>query len=105
MCDSERDLIRVITQARIIVKALQLGGDETLTPEQIDAIAHEVGAPLPLPDGMHDVIGYALMEALTDDDASQTFAETVMDSLNGHPFRYTGSDGRTVLFVPIPVER
>ena len=96
---------RACKVARIVAKALELGCDSCLTDEQMDAIAHEIGVNPPGSEETRNAVRAGLMDALTDDDPGQAFAEVAMDALHkGYPYRYT-SGGRTVLLVPIPVER
>ncbi|MEU1078207.1 hypothetical protein ABZ404_37085 [Streptomyces sp. NPDC005878] len=90
--------------ARIVAKALELGYDNTLTDEQIDACADSADVRRPGDDGQtYAAVRKGLLEPLTDDDAAQSFAEAAMDAAAGIPFRYTDHQGRTVLLVPLPV--
>ena len=96
---------RACKVARIVAKALELGCDSGLTDEQMDAIAHEIGVNVPGSEETRRAITGALIEPLTDADPGQSFAEAVMTAGSGIPFRYTDHHGKTVLLVPIPVER
>jgi hypothetical protein len=94
---------RACKVARIAAKALELGCDDELTDEQMDAVAHEIGVNLPGSEETRDAVRCALTEPLTDDDPGQSFAEAVMAAAAGAPFRYTDYRGRTVLVLALPV--
>jgi hypothetical protein len=85
--------------ARDTLLDLFLHGSDGSQPEfeaALDAYRAEIR------DGILTAAGDPL-EPLTDDDASQTFAEAVMATTDGTPFSYTDYQGRTVLLVPIPM--
>ncbi|MDX2658304.1 hypothetical protein PV382_17910 [Streptomyces scabiei] len=101
------DYNRALKVARITAKALELGCDHAISNEQMDAIAHEIDVNLPGSDETRAAVRAALENPLTtlrDNDADFVYA-VVRAANDGHPFRYRDGRGRTVMLVPLPVER
>lgn len=96
---------RACKVARIAAKALELGCDEEITDEQMDAVAHEIGVNLPGSQETRDAVRHALREPLVADDPNKDFWYAVTATGEGLPFRYRDDNGKTVLLVPIPVDR
>jgi hypothetical protein len=95
---------RACKVAVIVIKALEMGYDADLTDDEIDLVADAASVRPAGGEETRDAVRAGLLEALTDDDSSQYFAEAAMRAASsGHPFRYTDHQGRTVLMVPIPV--
>lgn len=100
------DYNRALKVARIAAKALELGCDVTLTDEQMDAIAHEIGVNPPGSADTRTAVRAALEDPLTFQNDDNDFVMAVTGSAhNGHPFRYRDERGRTVMLVPLPVDR
>jgi hypothetical protein len=100
------DYNRALKVARIVAKALELGCDDDLADEQMDAIAHEIGVNPPGSEETRGAVRAGLEEPLTYRNSNGDFADTVTSAAhNGHPFRYRDGRGRTVMLLPIPVDR
>lgn len=95
---------RACKVARITAQAVAMHYDADLTDDEMDLVADAAGVRRPGGEETRQAVRAALMEPLTDDDASQYFAEAAMRAASaGHPYRYTDHRGRTVLLVPIPL--
>ncbi|MDX2800146.1 hypothetical protein [Streptomyces scabiei] len=100
------DYNRALKVARITAKALELGCDHTISNEQMDAIAHEIDVNLPGSDETRHAVRAALEAPLTFRAPDADFVDAVVGAANdGHPFRYRDGRGRTVMLIPVPVER
>lgn len=100
------DYNRALKVARIVAKALELGCDDDLADEQMDAIAHEIGVNPPGSEETRAAVRAGLEEPLTYANTETDFANAVTGAAhNGHPFRYRDGRGRTVMLLPIPVDR
>lgn len=100
------DYNRALKVARIAAKALELGCDDTITDEQMDAVAHEIGVNLPGSEETRGAVRAALEDPLSSTASQTEFTNAVTGAAhNGHPFRYRDGRGRTVMLVPIPVDR
>jgi outer membrane protein assembly factor BamE (lipoprotein component of BamABCDE complex) len=96
---------RACKVARIVATALQLRLDDTHTDAQMDAVADAAGVNPPGSQETRDAVRHALGEPITADDPNKDFWYAVTDTTKGLPFRYRDDSGRTVLLVPIPVDR
>jgi hypothetical protein len=96
---------RACKVARIVATALQQHLDDTLTDEQMDAVAEAAGVNPPGSEETRAAVRHALGDALVPDDANKDFWYAVTAAGRGLPFRYRDDSGRTVLLVPIPVDR
>lgn len=95
---------RTCKVARIVLAALNAGYDSEIIDEEITVVADRAGVRAPGSEETRAAVRAGLIPPLTDADPNQTFTEAVMSAgADGHPFRYTTHDGRTVLLVPIPV--
>ncbi|MBP5918726.1 hypothetical protein F3K34_43870 [Streptomyces sp. LBUM 1486] len=100
------DYNRALKVARITAKALELGCDHTISNEQMDAIAHEIDVNLPGSDETRHAVRAALEDPLTFLAQDADFVDAVVRAANdGHPFRYRDGRGRTVMLIPVPVDR
>jgi hypothetical protein len=90
---------------RIALPAKADGLTDQISDEQIDAIADAQNVRRPGGDETREAVRSALTPPFDPDASNQDIAEAVEDgAARGLPFQYRTGNGRTVLWVPIPVE-
>lgn len=90
--------------ARIVTAALAAGLTDTITDDEMDALADTAGVRRPGSDDTREAVRWALMPPFVEPaNTEEDIAEAVRDAANGgKPFRFRTSDGRTVLLLPFP---
>ncbi|WP_329376167.1 hypothetical protein [Streptomyces sp. NBC_01483] len=100
------DANRAFKVARISMKVLELGYTADLTDGDMNAAADAAGVNRPGSEETRAAVRAALEDPLTYENSETDFTNAVTGAAhNGHPFRYRDGRGRTVMLVPIPVER
>ncbi|GAA2446434.1 hypothetical protein [Streptomyces macrosporus] len=96
-----RDHNRAALATVVAAEARRRGYGPELSDEQIDECAALAGRTTPS-ETSRAAIRAALRPPLTADDAPETVAAAVFDSLPSHPVRVIGRDGREFFLVPLP---
>ncbi|HEX5565877.1 MAG TPA: hypothetical protein VFY14_02870 [Streptomyces sp.] len=96
-----RDHNRAALATVVAAEARRRGYGPDLSDEQIDECAVLAGRKTPS-ETSRAAIRAALRPPLTADDAPETVAAAVFDSLPSHPVRVIGRDGREFFLVPLP---
>ena len=97
---------RTCKTIRLIVGARAAGLDDTLTDDQMDAIATDVNVRATGGDETRQAVRAGLLAPFSEgvDDRPEQIAEAVTQAAyRGLPFQYRTANGQTVLLVPIPI--
>jgi hypothetical protein len=90
---------------RIALPAKADGLTYRITDDEIDAIADAQNVRRPGGDETREAVRAALLAPLAPDASHQEISEALEDGADrGLPFQYRTHNGKTVLWVPIPVE-
>ncbi|MBM9510045.1 hypothetical protein [Actinacidiphila acididurans] len=96
---------RACKVVRIVVPARAEGLTDAITDDEMDAIADTQNVRRPGGTDTREAVRAALLPPYAADATDQQIAEAVEDGAQrGRPFQYRTLTGRTVLWVPIPLD-